>query len=486
MSEKILFVTFNSAPWNISATIEIISREIKSNSRIEWLILDRIYPNSQELPISSKLRSIEIRKKLKKILLDNPSLANQVKICYSLPVTDKIYDYGSRSKEVAYAELISRSRDSNPCIEHNLNKLVTYQKTYMLLRTAIKEKLRQNNFSKIYLFNGRPLYERAVNDECLARAQRIFYFETFNENWKDRYFIFEEPTHSSRYRSKVMHNFSKQSRQHDEKLFEYNALKWFEDRRLGKTQAYTKNQKYFEPHEFKKPYYVFFHSSQDELDMVGLTSKKWGNQFDALKTLVEIFEKQKMFNLVLRIHPHLLHKAKNEQARWEEFGLDLEKMYSWFKYVPSNSPINSYKLIESSRGVITSGSTVGVEAAYLQKQSILLGKAFHEFMGITANPNTKKDLAVLLKYGINKATIKKSFNASLDYGYFSETGGIEFEVTKYDEINRQYSFNSIILSPIWYVALFRRIEQHFVRIKTRYKLRRCSNDCRFNSGEGWK
>ena len=90
--------------------------------------------------------------------------------------------------------------------------------------------------------------------------------------------------------------------------------------------------------------------------------------------------KTEKFNLVLRINPHLFHKSRNEQKLWKKFGMDLEEKYSWFKYTPSDSAINSYGLIESAVGVFTSGSTVGFEAAYLEKQSILLGEEFHKFM----------------------------------------------------------------------------------------------------------
>ena len=121
MSENILLVTFNTDPWHISVAFEILAQEVKNKNRVEWLILDKHHSESQELPISSKLRSAEIRRKLKKILLENKNLANKVKICYSLPTPNQILDYDSRSKEVAYAELISRLRDSNPCILHSYN-----------------------------------------------------------------------------------------------------------------------------------------------------------------------------------------------------------------------------------------------------------------------------------------------------------------------------------------------------------------------------
>jgi hypothetical protein len=71
LSENILLVTFNTDPWHISASFEILAKEIKNKNNVEWLILDKPSLGSQELPISSKLRLAEIRKKLDKILLEN-------------------------------------------------------------------------------------------------------------------------------------------------------------------------------------------------------------------------------------------------------------------------------------------------------------------------------------------------------------------------------------------------------------------------------
>ena len=66
-----------------------------------------------------------------------------------------------------------------------------------------------------------------------------------------------------------MRKLAIQARIYDKKLLESRAIKWFEDGRLERTQSYTKNQKNLELTKYRKPYFIYFHSSQDKLDMVG-------------------------------------------------------------------------------------------------------------------------------------------------------------------------------------------------------------------------
>ena len=150
MSENILLVTFNTDPWHISASFEILAKEIKNKNNVEWLILDKPSLGSQELPISSKLRLTEIRKKLNEIFLENKNLSDKVKLVYSLPKTKKIFDYDSRSKEVAYAELIARLRDSNPCLEHNLDNFIKLLFLLFIFETTTLYKIKINFYPILY------------------------------------------------------------------------------------------------------------------------------------------------------------------------------------------------------------------------------------------------------------------------------------------------------------------------------------------------
>lgn len=314
--------------------------------------------------------------------------------------------------------------------------------------------------------------------------KKVYYFETFNENWADRYFIFKKPTHSVSHRSKVMEEFSLSEEVKNQKKYKNISRSWFDQRIAGVTQSYTKHQMSSSKFSRKKPYYVFFHSSQDELDMVGLTDGYWGNQMKILKILVLIFKAQSKYDLVLRIHPHLKYKSRRDQHIWSKIGKNLQTKYPWFTYFGPMNSVSSYDLVRQAQGVITSGSTIGVEAAYLKKSSILIGDAFHKSMGITINPKSIRELANLINHSTQITNSDKSFNAALRYGYFHSQGGLKFDFVEYSGKN-QYYVKSFRISYSWYLRAFRSLELRMASIYIKSKSRRCDCDYWIDSSARW-
>jgi hypothetical protein len=195
---------------------------------------------------------------------------------------------------------------------------------------------------------------------------------------------------------------------------------------LGITQDYTKKQKDVIPLNFAKPFVVFFHSSEDELITTDLQSKTWGNQISALTSLVKVLEVITGLNLIIRAHPNLLHKSKNEIELWRSLGAGLEAKYSWISFVDSDSSISSYGLIMQAESVVTVGSTIGVEAAFWGKKSILIGRAFHESMGITLNPENRDQLREMLEKEFTQDEVSERRSRAIDYAVFHELGGNKF------------------------------------------------------------
>jgi len=484
LNKNILMVTFNIEPWNLSVTLEILMKEIERNKKVTWLLLDHVSLDNKILPLSSNLRSREIRRLIHKLVKSDLRFKENVNIVDSFNLIYKPHKDTKRSKEVARAELMSRLRDSNPCLTHNLRAFRQYSKIYHDLNRFFVNYLSKNTFEKAYLFNGRPLCERAFDDAARTRLQKVNYFETFNENWTDRYFIFKKPTHSVSYRSKVMEKFSLSEEVKNEKKYKKISSSWFDQRIAGVSQSYTKYQMSSSELSRKKPYYVFFHSSQDELDMVGLTNIYWGNQMKILKSLVRIFKAQSNYDLILRIHPHLKYKSQRDQNTWFRVGENLQTSYPWFTYFGPMNSVSSYDLIRQAHGVITSGSTIGVEAVYLNKPSILIGDAFHKYMGITINPSSIRELVDLINHSSQIKNSEKSFNAALRYGYFHSQGGLKFNYVQYKG-NNQYFVKNFQISYSWYLRILRRLELRLASIIIKTKFRRCDCDNRFDSSSRW-
>lgn len=492
MKNKILFVTFNYEPWPLAAAIEIITNEVKSGSEVTWIDLNNSFNKILLFPLSDKLKDFKIKNRIKKKLINEKiKYLNQSSLASNShpKAQSKSQPYIlNRAKEIAFAELISILRESSPCIKHNKNILNNYEQVYIDTFNSLKIEVSSNLYNKVYIYNGRNLQERAAWDACAEAGITINFFESFNENWTNRYFIFEQPTHSPQYRSQIMLDYS--AKEKEKSLSNYNHVgnKWFTDRQIGVSQKFTKLQNNFKVKNFEKPYIVFFHSSQDELDMIGLVSDYWKNQINSLNLLIEILEKTPKFRLVLRIHPHLLYKSKKEILYWDKIGKELEQKFSWFDYLPAKSNVNSYELIRNAETVISCASTIGVEAAYLEKKSILLGKAFHEYMGVTQNPKNVQELSTLLFSKSDNDEIMRAFNASLAYGYFSEKGGNYFKNVNYSLKfgRRVYEYNDFLISSGIILKLIRRIEEFIVKNKSNFIQRRCAHDCGFDTRPWWE
>lgn len=91
--------------------------------------------------------------------------------------------------------------------------------------------------------------------------------------------------------------------------------------------------------------------------------------------------------------------------------------------VPPESPVGSYALMKACDTVLTYGSTMGIEAVFHSKPSILAGKSFYQDLGGTYNPRSRDEFLELLKHPLPP----KSIEAALRYGYFYETYGYPFK-----------------------------------------------------------
>jgi len=77
--------------------------------------------------------------------------------------------------------------------------------------------------------------------------------------------------------------------------------------------------------------------------------------------------------------------------------------------------------------VVTFGSTVGIEAPFWGKPSILGGRAVYQQLGSTYNPDSHEELMGLL---LTSGLPPNDKLGSLMYGYFYNTFGIPFQYYK--------------------------------------------------------
>jgi len=221
------------------------------------------------------------------------------------------------------------------------------------------------------------------------------------------------------------------------------AREWFRERLQGVEQAgvsYEKrNIKNKLPASFdsEKINIGVFISSEDEYVAV----EDWNNphykdQNDGiLKLLSDIYDDNR-FVIYIRVHPNL-SSMDNSQTR----GLHvISQLHPAVNIIKANDDISSYALVKNCTFVITYGSTIGIEAVYLDKPSILMGRTEYEDLGGCIRPDTHMELIKILKEyaDTNHLPSVRSGDIAISmFGYYMKCKGVKFKYV------REYSFRKV-------------------------------------------
>ena len=108
------------------------------------------------------------------------------------------------------------------------------------------------------------------------------------------------------------------------------------------------------------------------------------------------------FVIWIRLHPHLKGRLGNSQVS-ELRSLGRDNVY----IIEPEHDVDSYALIENCKNVITFGSTIGLESAFMGVNTILLGRAIYEDMGINRVPVSIYDLPSSLDLPIDEKVREK-------------------------------------------------------------------------------
>lgn len=190
---------------------------------------------------------------------------------------------------------------------------------------------------------------------------------------------------------------------------------------------------------------AIFNSSQDEMAALGgewETGFAFPGQYEAIEYMLQ---NTSDIHYYLRIHPNL--KGIDHQ--------DHMKLYELSKYdnitiIPPESEISTYTLMEACEKVVTFGSTMGVEATFWGKPSILMGRSYYENLDACYNVFNREQLLPLLQ-DINLPP--KSIIGALKYAYF--------------ELDREYSVDNNIID----------IEVHHKKFRWKFRFASYLNIC---------
>ena len=96
--------------------------------------------------------------------------------------------------------------------------------------------------------------------------------------------------------------------------------------------------------------------------------------------------------------------------------------------IPPDADIDSYALLKGVDNVVSFGSSVGIEASFWGKPSILLGPCFYRNLGGTYQPHDHQQAMNLLAARLDPLPA----DGALKYGYWFQTHGFAFKYFEAD------------------------------------------------------
>ncbi len=239
------------------------------------------------------------------------------------------------------------------------------------------------------------------------------------------------------------------------------ASKWFVDKRNGldvEWMSYTKDQqKNLLPDNFneEKNNIAIFNSSINEYCSVENTQNTlYEDETDALRNIFEHYKDDDNIHFYLRIHPNLKNLDNTQIKELREIS---KRGYKNVSIIWPEEKIDSYALLLSCNKIVTFFSTVGVEACFWGKPSILAGRAFYEKLDCCYVPKNHGELMSL----IAKDILPKNKNEAIKYGYWQMKRGYDYQ--KYDPSSH---FGGLFLKQSMAVK-FSSVDKIFLKIRKR-------------------
>lgn len=318
-----------------------------------------------------------------------------------------------------YSSLITFIGDIgfNPASHSELiNKII---KDYMLSYETAKKYLDDYKFNLVYIFNGRFTSSKAWLRAC---GECNVEFVTHDRvGMPDRVLKIKKGTvHNPLQYPKLINNFWDKHK--NNQIIVKEAEDFFEERPQGKLTGWfsfvrnQKNKNLPANWDYNKHNVVIFASTEGEFAGLPETfiNAPFKNQKEAYISILKEVEKiDSEIHFFLRIHPN----SFSEKEKWWE-----DQIYSTLKnltIIKPDSEVSSYELLYQSNKIMVFGSTIGVEATYWGKPSIILSNAMYRNTGAAYEPGNLEEVIEIL---LNKNLPSLPREAALAYGAFIRCG----------------------------------------------------------------
>ena len=304
--------------------------------------------------------------------------------------------------KLALSQLVTDLRDCHVALE-DLNgrgkELIT---NAVALYLESKRLLSRGHFDKVYVWNGR----RDSDGPLLIAAQELGIpsFAYISGGSPDRLYLSESTLHSFKvFREEVLRFQQRFSGHTGKKFLRSQAELFFQEIRTGRShipgrawfgESFKPSSTGIFPRTTKSKLAIFSSSLWETINF-----PEWQNADPTLKNTYSLLESiasdpeiLDRYDIVIRWHPNLRTAGENELRLLQETVRNTPRV----KHVLPGDSADSYELIDEADLILTTGSTISIEAAYLGKPTIVAGPAIFDELGSTYSAKNSQELRELL------------------------------------------------------------------------------------------
>ena len=333
--------------------------------------------------------------------------------------------------DIGYAVLssvVSICRDPDPDLAEQAELVNRFIKSAWQAYSQTREYLGKNReagrpIDRVYVYNGRFSAMRGVLRACQSMKVDCFLHERGCDGGHYELLKNHLP-HDLNMIPKAIEDrwAAAQSNPNREQI----ASSWFHERvnRVEKVwHSFVKDQESGRlPDNFDatQKNISIFSTSDDEFVSIG---KEWHNDMYANQVVAiericrDLFAVQEETHIFLRVHPNL--KDVTNQRLKDMMSLD----YPNLTVIAPGAPIDTYALLNASDTIVSFGSTVGSEAIFWGKPSVLLGPCYYENLGGVYRARSHEETIDLLAR--NLEPLEKT--GALKYAYWFQTRGFPYK-----------------------------------------------------------
>jgi len=351
------------------------------------------------------------------------------KLRFQFDSVEQLVAYRVDNFDIGYAalsSLVSVVRDPEPDLVLHAALLKQFLEsawqTYRFTRSLLQSQSSKQQFDRVYTLNGRFAAMRGVLRACEAESVDCFLHERGCD--KDHYELFKNHLpHDIEEINKAIGRLWEVADPATRKL---QGEAWYLDRVNRVETAWksfvTGQERGSLPKGFDqdRKNVAIFCSSDDEFVAIGdaWQNKLYPNQVTAIEQIAtSLYKTRPEIHVWVRVHPNLIG-IENQRNR-DMLGLSLPNV----TIIAPENTIDTYALLKAADITASFGSSVGIEAVFWDRPSVLLGPCLYQYLAGPIRATSHQHTVELLTTELKPAEKM----GALQYGFWFQTRGFTYQ-----------------------------------------------------------